>query len=277
MRKGEESRQRIIRCAAELFWSRGYHTTGMNDILSLAGLPRGSFYFHFGSKKELASAVISHYDSVLLDKFRDLAVGRAWPEFIDGVFGLLKGRADSGTFRGCPFAVMGMELAVSEPELAAQYATRIVNLKDGVIRSDSMPYTPEAAAPAVHKNLGKSSMSIFTSLALSFNNLRTKKARTFLTAFAGSIGIIGIALILSLSNGVNNYIASIEKDTLSEYPLQIQSTGVDFSSFMTMDSGQQDTQTEDGRVSVARMLSSMFSRQPSYTKLYTFSSGFFAL
>ena len=152
-------------------------------------------------------------------------------------------------------------MVTHNPELAAQYATRIVNLKDGVIRSDSMPYTPEkAAAPAVHKNLGKSSMSIFTSLVLSFNNLRTKKARTFLTAFAGSIGIIGIALILSLSNGVNNYIASIEKDTLSEYPLQIQSTGVDFSSLMTMKSGQQDTQAEDGRVSVAKMLSSMFSR-----------------
>ena len=152
-------------------------------------------------------------------------------------------------------------MVTHNPELAAQYATRIVNLKDGVIRSDSMPYTPEnAAAPAVHKNLGKASMSILTSLALSFNNLRTKKARTFLTAFAGSIGIIGIALILSLSNGVNRYIASIEKDTLSEYPLQIQSTGMDFSSFMTMDTGGQDAQTDSGRVSVAKMLSTMFSR-----------------
>ena len=130
MRKGEESRQRIIRCAAELFWSRGYHATGMNDILSLVGLPRGSFYFHFGSKKELASAVISYYDSVLLDKFRDSAAGRAWPEFIDGVFGLLKGRADSGTFRGCPFAVMGMELAVSEPELAAQYSSALSEVQN---------------------------------------------------------------------------------------------------------------------------------------------------
>ena len=81
--------------------------------------------------------------------------------------------------------------------------------------------------------MGKASMSFLTALSLSFNNLRTKKARTLLTSFAGSIGIIGIALILSLSTGVNDYIQSVEEDTLSEYPLQIQSTGFDFTSMMT--------------------------------------------
>ena len=97
-------------------------------------------------------------------------------------------------------------MVTHNPELAERYATRIVKLKDGVIRSDTMPYEPEdeaAAAAPVHRNMGHSSMSLLTSLSLSFNNLLTKKARTLLTAFAGSIGIIGIALILSLSNAVS--------------------------------------------------------------------------
>ena len=103
-------------------------------------------------------------------------------------------------------------------------------------------------------------MSVFTSLALSFQNLRTKKARTLLTAFAGSIGIIGIALILSLSNGVNNYIESVEKDTLSEYPLQIQSAGIDFSSMLMANMPQDGGEgRQDGRVSVNQMITGMLS------------------
>ena len=116
-------------------------------------------------------------------------------------------------------------MVTHNPELAEQYATRIVRLKDGRIISDSDPYESNEE-PTRFDNLGKSSMSLLTSLALSFNNLRTKKARTFLVAFAGSIGIIGIALILSLSNGVNDYIRSIEEDTLSEYPIAIQTNAV---------------------------------------------------
>ena len=125
-------------------------------------------------------------------------------------------------------------MVTHNPELAEQYATRIVNLKDGKIRSDTDEYIVEEEnlAPPEHKNMGKSSMSFLTALSLSFNNLRTKKARTLLTSFAGSIGIIGIALILALSNGVNAYIRSIEEETLSEYPLQIQSTGFDLTSMM---------------------------------------------
>ncbi len=97
-------------------------------------------------------------------------------------------------------------MVTHNPELAERYATRIVRLQDGKIQSDTAPYTVGGAAlpPPVHKNMGKSSMSFLTSLALSFNNLRTKKARTLLTAFAGSIGIIGIALILAISAGVTN-------------------------------------------------------------------------
>ncbi len=115
-------------------------------------------------------------------------------------------------------------MVTHNPELAQDYATRIVELKDGTIRSDSHPYhvSENKLEKPEHKNMGKSSMSFLTALSLSFNNLRTKKARTILTSFAGSIGIIGIALILSLSNGVNQYIQSIEEETLSEYPLQIQ-------------------------------------------------------
>lgn len=132
-------------------------------------------------------------------------------------------------------------MVTHNPELAEEYATRIVTLKDGKIRSDTDEfYVNEAVMKEPeHKNMGKASMSFLTALSLSFNNLKTKKARTLLTSFAGSIGIIGIALILALSNGVNAYIKSIEEETLSEYPLQIQSTGFDMTSMMVgnMDSG----------------------------------------
>ena len=126
-------------------------------------------------------------------------------------------------------------MVTHNPELAQQYATRIVELKDGKIRSDSDAFyvDEETADVPEHKNMGKSSMSFLTALSLSFHNLKTKKARTLLTSFAGSIGIIGIALILSLSAGVNDYIKNIERETLSQYPLQIQSTGFDFTSMMT--------------------------------------------
>ena len=125
-------------------------------------------------------------------------------------------------------------MVTHNPELAEQYATRIVRLRDGVIQSDTAPFAPDDSAqvPPVHKNLGHSSMSPLTALALSFNNLLTKKTRTLLTAFAGSIGIIGIALILSLSAGVSNYIQEMERSTLSEYPLQISTTGVDLAALL---------------------------------------------
>lgn len=152
-------------------------------------------------------------------------------------------------------------MVTHNPELAKDYATRIVNLKDGKISSDSDSYTPkenEVTNPK-HQNMGKTSMSLITSLALSFNNLKTKKARTLLTSFAGSIGIIGIALILSLSNGVNSYIKSVEEDTLSEYPLQIQSTGFDITSMMVGAHENMFEKTE-GEVHVAQMVTNMFSK-----------------
>ena len=151
-------------------------------------------------------------------------------------------------------------MVTHNPELAEDYATRIVNIKDGKILSDTNPYIieKEKNPKPIHKNLGKTTMSFLTSLSLSFNNLKTKKGRTILTSFAGSIGIIGIALILSLSNGANLYIKSVEEDTLSEYPLQIQSTGIDMSSLLIGTNNEEDNQ-KDGDINVSKRITNMFS------------------
>ena len=123
-------------------------------------------------------------------------------------------------------------MVTHNPELAEEYATRIVKLRDGRVTADSDPYEVEQSGEAVHRNMGKASMSFVTALSLSFKNLLSKKARTILTAFAGSIGIIGIGLILSLSNGVNNYITDIQKDTMTSYPITIEAQAMDLSSFI---------------------------------------------
>ncbi len=160
-------------------------------------------------------------------------------------------------------------MVTHNPELAQQYATRIVNLRDGQIQSDSDPFTIEDSDDQIpeHKNMGKASMSFFTALSLSFNNLRTKKARTILTAFAGSIGIIGISLILSLSTGVNDYIKNVEEETLSQYPLQIQSTGFDLTSMMTAGAatgaGGSGQEKQADQVNVIQMVTDMFSQMNS--------------
>lgn len=132
-------------------------------------------------------------------------------------------------------------MVTHNPELAYQYATRIVNLADGKITDDSDPFDAAGAARREAKPTRKTSMSFVTALGLSARNLMTKKGRTAMTAFAGSIGIIGIAAILALSNGVNNYIKKVEEDTLSSYPLTISKQDYDLSSMM----GGQGA-TEDG-------------------------------
>lgn len=157
-------------------------------------------------------------------------------------------------------------MVTHNPELAEQYANRIVKLKDGKIIEDTNPYTKEQAEKDAkekeeklsaianenanngkkqkkQKRKKKASMSFLTSLSLSFNNLRTKKGRTILTSFAGSIGIIGIALILSLSNGVNAYIDSIQKDTMTSYPISIKAQSFDFAGMMEM--GRQTSLSKD--------------------------------
>ncbi len=157
-------------------------------------------------------------------------------------------------------------MVTHNPELAQQYATRIVNLTDGAITSDTDPFEPtEEDMRLSDKSIRKTRMSFLTALGLSFNNLMTKKGRTIMTAFAGSIGIIGIAAILALANGVNNYIANVEEETLSEYPLQIQSTGFDMTSMMVGVAGESSdsANSEEGdgadRVKVINMITNMLS------------------
>src|SRR5690625_107462 len=125
-------------------------------------------------------------------------------------------------------------MVTHNPDLAHDYSNRIIKLQDGKIISDSNPLNieDEDATESIHKNMGKSSMSFWTALSLSFNNLKSKKGRTFLTAFAGSIGIIGIALILSLSTGVNDYIDDIQQDTMTAYPITIEEQSIDLDSLM---------------------------------------------
>ena len=123
-------------------------------------------------------------------------------------------------------------MVTHNPELAEQYAGRIIRLKDGLITDDSDPYHEEQIT-AQGRRMKRTSMSFMTALSLSLNNLMTKKARTLLTAFAGSIGIIGIALIMSLSNGIQNYIDKVQEDTLSSYPITIQAESVDMTGMMT--------------------------------------------
>ncbi len=132
-------------------------------------------------------------------------------------------------------------MVTHNPELADEYANRIVRLHDGKIISDSNPYDgSEEAAESTGKRK-KASMSLLTAFMLSLSNLMTKKGRTIMTAFAGSIGIVGIALILSISTGINQYIADVEKDTLSSYPVTLQETAMDMSSMMTAMSGNMQT------------------------------------
>ena len=106
MKKGEESRQRLIECAAELFWKNGYSATGISEILKQTGLPKGSFYFYFKSKDDLATAVTEYYPKILLEQFRSSSQGNDWESFIEEIFDYLFGRATGQTFAGCPYAVM---------------------------------------------------------------------------------------------------------------------------------------------------------------------------
>ena len=121
MKKGEESRQRLIECAAELFWKNGYSATGISEILKQTGLPKGSFYFYFKSKDDLATAVTEYYQKILLEQFRSSSQGNDWESFIEEIFDYLFGRATEQTFAGCPYAVMGMETALSKPAVASVF------------------------------------------------------------------------------------------------------------------------------------------------------------
>ena len=141
-------------------------------------------------------------------------------------------------------------MVTHNPELAHQYATRIVELADGQVTADSDPFDVASVSRREAKPSRKTSMSLLTALGLSFNNLMTKKGRTLMTAFAGSIGIIGIAAILALANGANGYIKKVEEDTLSMYPLTISEQSVNISSFISgsgSSSDSADSQTQDAQ------------------------------
>ena len=151
-------------------------------------------------------------------------------------------------------------MVTHNPELAQEYATRIVKLRDGKIIDDSNPFMVDELKEATHKNMGKSSMSLPTAFSLSLNNLLTKKGRTILTAFAGSIGIIGIALILSLSTGFQNYIDQIQEDTLTSYPLTLTSETADITSALLQMVTDQQEATGKDTVSEIQSISTMFSK-----------------
>ena len=146
-------------------------------------------------------------------------------------------------------------MVTHNPELAHQYATRIVELADGCIVADSDPFVPAAEDRREAKPTRRTSMGFLTALSLSANNLMTKKGRTLMTSFAGSIGIIGIAAILALANGTNAYIARTEEETLGSYPLTIQKSGVDMTAALSVsasDSAKAKT-APDGKVGVSDM------------------------
>ena len=172
-------------------------------------------------------------------------------------------------------------MVTHNPELAEEYSTRIITLKDGLVTGDSNPYHSEAETPVVTgkkaKAGKKTSMSFFTAFALSLNNLMTKKGRTVLTAFAGSIGIIGIALILALSTGINNYIDQVQQDTLSSYPITIEAETVDMSAMMTTMMGAQHTEGGDHDLDkvysshiLVELLDSMLNAETSTNNLKAF-------
>ena len=152
-------------------------------------------------------------------------------------------------------------MVTHNPELAEEYATRIVRLRDGKIIDDTDPFVIDSMSePAVHKNMGKSSMSFLTAFGLSANNLLTKKGRTILTAFAGSIGIIGIALILSLSTGFQNYIDKIQEDTLTSYPLTITQETADVTSALLSMVADSEEGSGEGVIKEQQAIATMFSK-----------------
>ena len=159
-------------------------------------------------------------------------------------------------------------------ELADQYSTRIVELMDGKITSDSNPYDDGKEEIEEKKKTKKTNMSFLTALSLSLNNLMTKKGRTILTAFAGSIGIIGIALILSLAHGINKYIDKTEEETLSSYPLQIEKDSVDFSTIIvSLQSSKNKEKIDDEKIHSTNIMGDMFetlSREAKHNDMKSF-------
>ena len=147
-------------------------------------------------------------------------------------------------------------------ELAEEYSTRIIKILDGVITDDSNPYESKDEEKNTEKEKRRTSIKFLTALNLSLNNLMTKKGRTILTSFAGSIGIIGIALILAISTGIQNYIDRVEEDTLSSYPITIEESTIDTSSMletMMQENSDEDENLDDGKIHSQNIMTEMLS------------------
>lgn len=158
-------------------------------------------------------------------------------------------------------------MVTHNPELAHEYSNRIIELKDGQIIGDTNPYKSDVEERLLPKKpTRKSKMSFLTAISLSISNLMTKKGRTFITALAGSIGIIGIAAILALASGINLYIADIEEDTMSAYPLTVDSSGIDITSFLGGEANDnipkaKKMNSKNGQVNVVNTVTALFSQQ----------------
>ena len=157
MKKGEESRQRLIECAAKLFWKNGYSATGISEILRQTDLPKGSFYFYFKSKDDLATAVTEYYQKILLEQFQNSSQKNNWKSFIEEIFDFLSERTNGHTFAGCPYAVMGMETALSKPALACVFMDGIKKIEQ--IFQDVLLYS--GLPPEHAKILSQRMLSIY--------------------------------------------------------------------------------------------------------------------
>lgn len=149
MTKGEQSKNKLIECAAELFLKNGYNATGINDILAKTGLPKGSFYFHFSSKKELAIEVAAYFEKKVGQWIIDTARGKDWEHFVQNLTDdMIKGVQNNAYF-GCPFAVLGTEIAFTEPDIAEHYSAPLEKLKDIFASVFKFSGIPEDKCPAI--------------------------------------------------------------------------------------------------------------------------------
>lgn len=126
--KGCKTKEKLITTAAKLFFEKGYHATGINEILDIVGVPKGSFYFHFKSKKQLASKIAEYYSDWFENLIKENSRGKTWVEFIFGLITDIKSVASCGKYKGCPLAVLGVEIAFVEPELAQKYGQAMDNV-----------------------------------------------------------------------------------------------------------------------------------------------------
>lgn len=195
----------------------------------------------------IARALINNPDILLADE----PTGALDTETSEQIMAILKNVASNRL----------VVMVTHNPDLAKEYSTRIVNLSDGKVVGDSNPYVPVTKDTESHEKFKNKSMSFRTALQLSFNNLKTKKARTLLTAFAGSIGIIGIALILSVSSGFQNYIDRMETDTLTSYPLTLNSEKADMTAMLGAftDAVKDDKNNTSGKIKEQQVMTQMFA------------------